>query len=103
LGYETGNPEYLALPALGVAARYGAGRMAQSDAQRLLGAVARRSPLGSVAPTVTPSQARPLLAAGALRGNAPMTVHALLGFPDLSGPAIGRADDQQNVPRPPGQ
>ena len=103
LGYETGNPEYLALPALGAAARYGAGRMAQSDAQRLLGAVARRSPLGSVAPTVTPSQARPLLAAGALRGNAPMTVQTLLGFPALSGPAIGRADDQQNIPRPPGQ
>lgn len=100
LGYETGRPEFLALPALGAAARYGAGRLAQSDAQRLLGQVARRSPLGSVPPTVAPSQAQALLGAGALRSTSPLAGTSLPGLPALSGPAIGRAQDQGNVPGP---
>ena len=100
LGYETGNPEYLALPALGVAARYGAGKLAQSDAQRLLAQVARRSPLGAGTPATLPSQAQRLIGAGALRGAAPPVSGGLPGLPALSGPAIGRAQDQQDVPGP---
>ena len=104
-GYETGNPAFLALPALGAAARYGAGRMARADAERLLGAVGRRSPLGRSAglTPALPSQASSLLGAGAVRAAQPPVGGALPGLPPLQGPSVGRADDHQNIPGPPSQ
>jgi hypothetical protein len=70
LGYETGDASYLALPAMGAAARYGAGKISQAEAQRLLQQVARRSTLGRQTAQTIPSQLPELTSAGLLRGAA---------------------------------
>lgn len=98
--YETGRPELLALPALGAAARYGAGMATRRQAQNMLDTIARRSPLAQEGAMIPGAAGNPnaLLASGAYRGAmaAPSQgLPALPNFSQLQGTSPAGAQDNQ--------
>ena len=103
LGYETGRPEFYALGALGYGTRKIAGHLAVKDANKILSAVGRRSPLGGGPLPTVPGQSKELLGAGALRGvTGDLTRQPAAGIPALQGPGAARANEDEVV-GPPGQ